>query len=126
MTDENAAAPVNCELYALELRTQQWAALVQWYRHALGLRSLVRVDEDEYALLAAGAARLSIVGRPEVEPASTRQLLIFEVDDLAAAIERLQAAGVEFLKSADVESRIRVTQRVQALPKALVVVEDAP
>ena len=44
-------------LYCIELRTQQWERLVEWYREVIGLRVLVRVTDDGYALLEAGETR---------------------------------------------------------------------
>ncbi len=82
-------------LYSVELRTSRWAELVDWYRGALGLRVLVRVVDDGYALLAAGDTRLAILSRPAAAPASGRWSLGFEVADLEAARERLAASGSE-------------------------------
>jgi len=90
MTTPPAPAP---SLFAVEIRTARWAELVAWYRSALGLRVLVRGEDDGYALLSAGDTRLAILARPAAGPASPRWSLAFEVDDLEAARERLRAAG---------------------------------
>jgi predicted enzyme related to lactoylglutathione lyase len=82
-------------LFAVELRSTQWEGLVAWYRDALGLEVLLRVVDDRYALLAAGAARLVILGRDAAPPESRRWSLAFEVDDLEAVRNRLVAAGQE-------------------------------
>jgi catechol 2,3-dioxygenase-like lactoylglutathione lyase family enzyme len=82
-------------LFSVELRTARWAELVDWYRNVLGLRVLVRVVDDGYALFAAGDTRLAILSRASAAPASGRWSLGFEVDDLAGAHERLAAAGVD-------------------------------
>jgi predicted enzyme related to lactoylglutathione lyase len=82
-------------LYSIELRTERWAELVEWYRSALGLRVLVRVLDDGYALLAAGDTRLAILARPAAGPSSHRWSLGFEVRDLDAAHSRLVAAAAE-------------------------------
>lgn len=79
-------------LFAVEIRTTRWEELVAWYRTTLGLRVLVRVVDDRYALLEAGAARLAILGRPEAAAASGRWSLAFETADLDAAHARLVAA----------------------------------
>ena len=81
------------ELFCVELRTARWRELVAWYRDVLGLRTLVRSDDDAYALLAAGAARLALLGRAEPGVGSRRWSLAFEVESLAAVGERLTAAG---------------------------------
>ncbi len=80
-------------LFAIELCTSRWEEMVRWYRDVAGLRTLVRVPEDQYALLAGadlagGVGRLAILGRSEVPAASARWSLAVEVDDLSAAIER--------------------------------------
>lgn len=80
-------------LFCIELRTIRWAELVEWYRTALGLRVLVRVVDDGYALLAAGGVRLAILARPAPGEASRRWSLGFEVADLEATAARLAAAG---------------------------------
>jgi len=83
------------ELYSLELRTAQWAALVTWYREALGLRSLFRVVDDGYALLSAGGARLAILASSQPGGPTERLALAFEVSDLDTAAARLAAAGTQ-------------------------------
>jgi predicted enzyme related to lactoylglutathione lyase len=83
------------ELYCVELRTSRWQELVAWYKNALGMRGLVRIDDDRYALLAAGGARLAIVGREVPSEASGRWTLTFEVADLDVAEARLEGAGAE-------------------------------
>jgi predicted enzyme related to lactoylglutathione lyase len=80
-------------LFAVEIRSARWESLVAWYRDALGLEVLLRVIDDRYALLAAGSARLAILGRDEAPPESRRWSLAFEVADLEAVRERLVAAG---------------------------------
>lgn len=80
-------------LFSVELRTARWAELVEWYRHVVGLRVLVRVIDDGYALLAAGDTRLAILSRAAAPPASGRWSLGFEVTDLDAAHERLVRSG---------------------------------
>jgi predicted enzyme related to lactoylglutathione lyase len=82
-------------LFSVELRTTRWAELVEWYRHVLGLRVLVRVVDDGYALLAAGDTRLAILSRATPAPASPRWSLGFEVVDLDAVHARLVAAGAD-------------------------------
>ena len=47
-------------LYCVELRTNRWAEAVEWYRTVLGLRVLVRVVDDGYALIEAGETRLAL------------------------------------------------------------------
>lgn len=83
------------ELYCVEIRTGKWQELVAWYKNALGMRGLIRVEEDRYALLAAGGARLAIVGRDMPGEASARWTLAFEVADLDVAEARLEGAGAE-------------------------------
>ncbi len=80
-------------LYCVELRTAQWEASVRWYREALGLRVMVRVVEDGYALLEAGETRLALISRHNPGQPSSRWSLGFEVDNLDAAVERLTRAG---------------------------------
>lgn len=83
------------QLFSVELRTSQWGTLVEWYRQVIGLRVLVRVVDDGYALLAAGDTRLAIIDRPEPGAASRRWSLGFEVADLESIHERLIHAGVD-------------------------------
>lgn len=83
-------------LYCIELRTSNWEASVEWYRSVLGLRVLVRVTDDGYALLDAGETRLALLGRPAPGEATRRISLAFEVPDLAAVAERLKRYGSVF------------------------------
>ena len=50
-------------LFSVELRTSQWENMVFWYRNILGLRVLVRVVDDGYALFEAGDTRVAILSR---------------------------------------------------------------
>jgi predicted enzyme related to lactoylglutathione lyase len=76
-------------LFSVELRTTRWAELVAWYRNVLGLRVLVRVVDDGYALFEAGDTRLAILSRPSPGEASHRWSLGFEVVDLDEVHARL-------------------------------------
>lgn len=83
------------QLFSVELRTARWAELVEWYRSVLGLRVLVRVVDDGYALLAAGDTRLAILSRPSAGAASGRWSLGFEVTEFDSIRGRIAATGVE-------------------------------
>ncbi|MDO7678031.1 MAG: VOC family protein [Pirellulales bacterium] len=85
-------------LFSVELRTQQWPTMVEWYRCVLGLRVLVRVVDDGYALLAAGDTRLALLQRPDADQSSRRWSLGFEVADLESIQARLIEAGTEIVK----------------------------
>jgi len=93
--DSRPPLPNEPELYCVELLTAQWEKMVAWYRNAIGLRSLFRVVDDGYALLAAGPARLAIVATADAVQAASRCTLALEVDDLAAASARIRAAGTQ-------------------------------
>jgi predicted enzyme related to lactoylglutathione lyase len=82
-------------LFSVELRTARWPALVEWYRSVLGLRVLVRVVDDGYALFEAGDTRLAILSRATPGEASARWSLGFEVTDLDAIHDRLVAAQAD-------------------------------
>lgn len=85
--------PHRPSLFSVELRTSRWAELVEWYRNVLGLRVLVRVVDDGYALFEAGDTRLAILSRPTPGEPSARWSLGFEVEDLESAHHRLAAAA---------------------------------
>lgn len=89
------SSPPRPSLFSVELRTAEWAPLVDWYRDALGLKVLVRVLDDEYALLEAGDTRLAILGRATPGEATSRWSLGFEVPDVATARERLVGMSME-------------------------------
>jgi catechol 2,3-dioxygenase-like lactoylglutathione lyase family enzyme len=80
-------------LYCIEIRTSNWPELVRWYRDVLGLRVLVRVVDDGYALLEAGDNRLALISRPLAGEPSRRISLAFEVLDIPAICARLENAG---------------------------------
>ncbi|MDZ4820876.1 MAG: VOC family protein [Planctomycetota bacterium] len=83
-------------LYSVELRTIHWEETVDWYRNVLGLRVLVRVVDDRYALIEAGETRLAIVAKEDSGEPSMRWSLGFEVENLEKVSYRLEAAGTEF------------------------------
>lgn len=80
-------------LYCVELRTEQWETSLAWYREALGLRVLVRVPEDGYALFEAGDTRLALISRKSLGTPSARWSLGFEVEDLERVTRRLAEFG---------------------------------
>ena len=82
-------------LFSVELRTAHWTHLVEWYRNVIGLRVLVRVVDDGYALFEAGDTRLAILSRPTPGESSARWSLGFEVVDLEAVHLRLAAAAAD-------------------------------
>ena len=98
-----AASPDHPELFCVELRTTRWAELVEWYRSVLGLRVLVRVVDDGYALFEAGDTRLALLRRATPGEASGRWSLGFEVADLNAVGRRLEAAGATVAPTAHPE-----------------------
>jgi catechol 2,3-dioxygenase-like lactoylglutathione lyase family enzyme len=87
---------VRPSLYTVELRTGHWQQMVDWYRSALGLRVLVRVVDDGYALIEAGETRLALIARDINGEPSPRWSLGFEVHDLEQIAARLEAAGSRF------------------------------
>ena len=82
-------------LYCIELRTAHWEQSVEWYREALGLRVLVRVVDDGYALIDAGETRLALLARKEPGEPTRRISLAFEVTDLHSTLERLASRGAK-------------------------------
>ncbi len=64
--------------------------MVEWYRNVLGLRVLVRVVDDGYALFEAGDTRLALLSRPDPGGPSGRWSLGFEVPDVDPLHARLQ------------------------------------
>src|SRR5438552_3337909 len=80
-------------LYCVELRTSNWEASVEWYRRVLGLRVLVRVTDDGYALLEAGETRIALLARTTPGEPTRRISLAFEVRDLQSLVSRLKVEG---------------------------------
>src|SRR5262245_5346219 len=83
-------------LYCIELRTANWEASVEWYRNILGLRVLVRVTDDGYALLDAGETRLALLAREQPGEPSRRISLAFEVPDLQVVADRMKKHDLQF------------------------------
>ncbi|HEX4143998.1 MAG TPA: VOC family protein [Pirellulales bacterium] len=94
-------------LYCIELRTANWAACVEWYRQVLGLRVLVRVVDDGYALLEAGETRLALLARESAGEPSTRISFAFEVHDLAPLLARLDRSNVVIKETTDHPEELR-------------------
>ncbi len=80
-------------LYCVELRTDNWPRLVEWYRTVLGPRVLVVVVVAGYALLGAGETRIALLARKDAEDVSRRISLAFEVEDVPQLVQKLAAAG---------------------------------
>jgi predicted enzyme related to lactoylglutathione lyase len=85
---------VATELFFVEIRTLDRAALAAWYVDALGLATVLEDPAGDFSLLAAGSTRLGIKGgRPEAASGSIG--LAFRVVDLAAECSRLTRLGVD-------------------------------
>jgi len=69
--------------------------MVRWYRDVLGFRSLLRVVEDGYAVLASGHTRLVLIARDAPGSATRRLSLAVEAANLPELLTRLTSAGSE-------------------------------
>lgn len=87
------------ELYAVELRTVRWADMLAWYREKLGLRTLIRIPDEQYALLEAGGARLALIGRDDPDETSARWSLALECSDLEEIARSVAPAGARILRN---------------------------
>jgi predicted enzyme related to lactoylglutathione lyase len=84
---------VATELFFVEIRTHDRAALAAWYVEALGLSTLLEDPVGDFSLLGAGPTRLGIKGgRPEAASGSIG--LAFRVVDLESECQRLTELGV--------------------------------
>ena len=88
------------ELFMTEIRVVDWPLAVGWYEATLGLRPLLLDEERQFALLAAGSARLAVKGAEGTGPASGVRL-VFLVSDVDAEYARLRLLGVEATPPAD-------------------------
>jgi catechol 2,3-dioxygenase-like lactoylglutathione lyase family enzyme len=82
---------MKCSLSFVELYVRDWPASVAWYRDVLGLELILRADADQFALFAAGMARLALKAG---DPGSSETLLVFEVDVLEEWVLRLAQCSV--------------------------------
>jgi catechol 2,3-dioxygenase-like lactoylglutathione lyase family enzyme len=80
-------------LYFVEITVADWPAAVAWYRDVLGLELLHHAEEDQFALLGAGPARLALKGGAP-NPGTVQ--LTFEVEDVCQAADQLAATGIIF------------------------------
>lgn len=96
-------------LYCVELRTENWQSMLDWYREVLGLRVLVRVVDDGYALLEAGESRLALLARTSAGEASRRISLAFEVPDVSQICARLESLGAPVTHPARDKEGLRET-----------------
>jgi predicted enzyme related to lactoylglutathione lyase len=67
-----------------------------FYRDVLGLEMLFEVAEQRMAFLDCGGVRLYL-GVPSSPEYAANSFLYYRVDDIGAAYDRLQKAGVDFL-----------------------------
>ena len=83
-------------LYCVEIRTNQWQRMVDWYRHTLGLRVLMRVTDDGYALIEAGETRIALLDRDLASEPNGRWSMGFEVQNLRKIADRLDEANIAY------------------------------
>lgn len=96
---------MNMKLAIFERRAHDWEALVNWYRDVLGLKVLMRVEADGYAMLEAGGVHLAIKqaaagtnGHTNGHTNGDGSRLYFAVEDLEAELRRLSDLGVPLVK----------------------------
>jgi predicted enzyme related to lactoylglutathione lyase len=91
----------------IQLPARDWQTLVNWYRDILGLKVLVRVEEDGYALLDAGGVQLAVKRNETAETNGLHEngpKLYFAVQNLDEEMKRLGDLGVNILKPMKVTS----------------------
>ncbi len=80
-------------LHMTEISARDWPAAVAWYRDVLGLPVLIRDDARRFAMLGGEGGRIALKeGGAEGPGVGTR--LVFQVEDLEDARDRLASAGV--------------------------------
>jgi predicted enzyme related to lactoylglutathione lyase len=79
------------------------AELRAFYESALGLQLKFR-DRDRWIQYGIGNASVALACREEAAPATSGLVMVFEVDDLEAARERVAGAGGEVLGLRDMGS----------------------
>jgi catechol 2,3-dioxygenase-like lactoylglutathione lyase family enzyme len=95
--------PPFLDLFMTVVKVADWSAIVRWYIDTLGLVPILLDPQHEFALLAAGQARLGLQGgvgaRDRTVPSNVR--LVFQVRDVDHERERLIDRGVEVGESRD-------------------------
>ena len=81
------------------MRVSDWAAAVDWYSGVLGLEILHREDDHRFCMLGfpSGETKLAIHHQDSGTAGQSRCIPNILVEDLAAAVDRLQQKGVKFL-----------------------------
>ena len=79
------------------------AELHEFYESALGLQLKFR-DKDRWIQYGVGNTSVALACREEAVPATAGVVMVFEVDDFAAAAERVSALGGEVLGTRDMGS----------------------
>lgn len=98
---------MNMQMAIIQLPARDWQSLVNWYRDILGLKVLIRVEEDGYALLDAGKVQLAIKRHENAETNGQHEhgpKLYFAVHNLDEELQRLSDLGVNILKPMKVTS----------------------
>lgn len=82
---------------------QRPAELHAFYESALGLKLKFR-DQDRWIQYGVGNTGVALASREEAAPATSGLVMVFEVDDFAAAQERIAAGGGQVLGIRDMGS----------------------
>ncbi len=82
------------ELFLVELRVADRAAVVAWYIDVIGLIVTLDDPNGDFTLMAAGPTRLAIKGG-RTETAASSFAIMFRVDDISAERDRLVAMGID-------------------------------
>lgn len=82
---------------------QRPAELHAFYESALGLKLKFR-DQDRWIQYGVGNSSVALASREEAAPATSGLVMVFEVDDFAAARERIAAGGGQVLGIRDMGS----------------------
>lgn len=85
---------MKAELFAVEIRTARFTAMLDWYREVLQLKVGVRQSDEGYALLVGTGFRIALLSREDATAGQAIVSLAVEVDNFDVWREHLNSKSI--------------------------------
>lgn len=94
---------MKAELFAVEIRTPRFDAMLAWYRNVLQMKVGIRQQEEGYALLVGEGYRIALLSRDDATAGQTIVSLAIEVDDFNEWREYLNGKSIPLVAQGNPE-----------------------
>ena len=85
-------------LDVIEIKVNNWEAMLKWYSEVLGLTIIGKEDDDRFALLSTGGTMIGLIEERKIVKNPQHITPYWKVDNLEREVTRFLQEGVSFPK----------------------------